>query len=1237
MGSVTRFPWISSFVVRAVTSIDTASTLGSTKFPVVGMSSGLAIHEREREEERRRRAKLARQSSSTADIPLFEEPRRVQPSTEDVLQQRIQATLGTYESVVTVFQNQNHLYGIPRLPQTPVEGGDRKFDFESKKKDSRSMSDLKKAAKTAALSRFQKLSQQNGIKNQKVNGVLSSSGQDKVKSPLVIKSQEISPAPKSSTLLQRKSPPLAELSKSDKKTELKPAVNGAPKSLQGEEKVRDMTKVKTKEEKEDRGKVKNETESSEVPKGIAAKSSTITNKSKPPKILLPDRNISTASAEDKCSANEPTKVERIIAEMQQVAPPLTGIHTPIKGGSSIFAFGYRNSTPENTALPKRKNSESTEIKKENGNGVGLLKDDLLLSDDENDPHVVSPNKTLKNVHDHSHSTSSSGSSSEDSDSDSSDSDSDSSVSDSNNNSKSTKSPLQSPSSSSKQPSGRSWGLTHFVDALNQSSVPPTTKTKPSPSAANSVGEDGIRGNQVAPAANINKSSLNSHVSSQVIATDNKRAKSPMVTPLDDDFVPFAKDLLSRSPVLDQGLDIEALTAKLDQPQEGDTKTADNPMGQNGLVLKIPRSKGDKKSKSISSESKSKPGDKKSLTAKKALKSSKKEPKTPKNSTTGKVAGVKGDSSASSTSKSSKMESGVTKVKSSKKKAEITSIVSVAAAKSEQDKEMDEEDVIVDIVGENSPAKVESKPPSVSKVKEKEKAKSTKNKPAVTNDLSKAIDGEKLVSGLISPNVTKDFLGENVEITYDEVNKPESLIVKIDLSLLRRIPRFSVNGVSKQEQDITTPVREINGLKDVISSPEKKIPKRKLSDAKSMEVEVPKKVKSENDVDSCQAKLNDSFSSTSSKSDRHEKESNRKRSPSLEKDSYRSKRKRDDIENSKGQESALEGTLNGSCQVAENGVHSNTMVNGLGPHQCSCSAKGAEKKRDASKREANIARFYDPEPRVPYGPDHYLAEAKKLKHKADSSADKEEKAFFYIEAVLYFARCGKAIEQNDEECRSAFQMYSETLDLLRFTMRNFVNKYTHKSLKVPDKRLCALCMRIQSLLFMRLYKLKKDHIMRNVKMVTEHFRGPPKSTQAPSPYTSNAKITGTPSPLSPTPSPSGSIGSVGSNGSNETTTTPSRNGGKATSATNAMTSPVNVCIPQKIHSMTQQHVVHVNNLLYSQDTWDQAQPVVLEFKDFFMDLDRACGSLTLHSSIVHMIEYIEEGVKRLREALKAKNF
>ena len=40
-----------------------------------------------------------------------------------------------------------------------------------------------------------------------------------------------------------------------------------------------------------------------------------------------------------------------LQEMQQVAPPLTGIHTPNKGGNSVFAFGHRNVTQENAVLP----------------------------------------------------------------------------------------------------------------------------------------------------------------------------------------------------------------------------------------------------------------------------------------------------------------------------------------------------------------------------------------------------------------------------------------------------------------------------------------------------------------------------------------------------------------------------------------------------------------------------------------------------------------------------------------------------------------------------------------------------------------------------------------------------------------------------------------------------------------------------------------------------------------------
>lgn len=40
-----------------------------------------------------------------------------------------------------------------------------------------------------------------------------------------------------------------------------------------------------------------------------------------------------------------------LQEMQQVAPPLTGIHTPNKGGSSVFAFGHRNVVQENVPFP----------------------------------------------------------------------------------------------------------------------------------------------------------------------------------------------------------------------------------------------------------------------------------------------------------------------------------------------------------------------------------------------------------------------------------------------------------------------------------------------------------------------------------------------------------------------------------------------------------------------------------------------------------------------------------------------------------------------------------------------------------------------------------------------------------------------------------------------------------------------------------------------------------------------
>ena len=332
---------------------------------------------------------------------------------------------------------------------------------------------------------------------------------------------------------------------------------------------------------------------------------------------------------------------------------------------------------------------------------------------------------------------------------------------------------------------------------------------------------------------------------------------------DDSLAPFAADLLSASAELDHGVDIDSLTAKLDLPtatgvvvnsaEPGST----NPGENNLSPVKTQQPKVDKKDKRrlSTAESKLNTGQEKEksqnkTSPKKPLKS--KQTDSLKNPASVKVSNGSTDESVNKASKTTKTANGIVTKKSSKKKTETKGVSKTAVGNDpvKATGEVDDEDIFVDIVGiETSPGlnnvKLESKP--VLKSKEAEKPKGVKNKPVLTNGLSKHVNGDKLLSSLISPNRTKDILGKNVEITYDEVNKPESLIVKIDLSLLKRIPRLPGNDQIKHSA--SSPSAETNGSRDMISSPEVKIPKRKLSDVKPVELEIPKKVKSESDVDS----------------------------------------------------------------------------------------------------------------------------------------------------------------------------------------------------------------------------------------------------------------------------------------------------------------------------------------------------------------------------------------------------
>ncbi|KAJ8015208.1 hypothetical protein DPEC_G00023750 [Dallia pectoralis] len=240
-------------------------------------------------------------------------------------------------------------------------------------------------------------------------------------------------------------------------------------------------------------------------------------------------------------------------------------------------------------------------------------------------------------------------------------------------------------------------------------------------------------------------------------------------------------------------------------------------------------------------------------------------------------------------------------------------------------------------------------------------------------------------------------------------------------------------------------------------------------------------------------------------------------------------------------------------------------------------------------------------------DYYMQEAKKLKHKADALVDKFGKAVNYADGALSFIECGNAMERDPLEAKSPYTMYSETVELIRYAMR--LKNFTSHSATVAEKKLAVLCNRCLSLLYLRMFKLKKDHAVKYSRSLMEYFKNSAKTSQAPSPWGANGKSTGTPSPLSLSPSPVSSV----------------------SSSTGPM-GPVasgNVAIPQRIHHMAASHVNITNNILRSYEHWDTAEKLAAESQEFFQELDSMMEPLSQHSSMAELVHYIRQGLHWLR--------
>uniref|UniRef100_A0A3Q2E1L2 AF4/FMR2 family, member 2 n=1 Tax=Cyprinodon variegatus TaxID=28743 RepID=A0A3Q2E1L2_CYPVA len=267
----------------------------------------------------------------------------------------------------------------------------------------------------------------------------------------------------------------------------------------------------------------------------------------------------------------------------------------------------------------------------------------------------------------------------------------------------------------------------------------------------------------------------------------------------------------------------------------------------------------------------------------------------------------------------------------------------------------------------------------------------------------------------------------------------------------------------------------------------------------------------------------------------------------------------------------------------------------------------DKERQSDRdRLTDRERQTDREDRV-HSAEYYMQEAKRLKHKADALTDKFGKAVNYADGALSFIECGNAMERDPLEAKSPYTMYSETVELIRYAMR--LKNFTSHSATILEKRLAVLCNRCLSLLYLRMFHLKKDHAVKYSRSLMDYFKVAIEQSLFPSPWLGHRAVNGTPSPLSLSPSPASSGGAPGGGG--------------------ASGSSGSVAIPQRIHHMAASHVNITNNILRSYEHWETADRLAADSRDFFQNLDSLMGPLSQQSSMTELVRYIRQGLHWLR--------
>ena len=205
----------------------------------------------------------------------------------------------------------------------------------------------------------------------------------------------------------------------------------------------------------------------------------------------------------------------------------------------------------------------------------------------------------------------------------------------------------------------------------------------------------------------------------------------------------------------------------------------------------------------------------------------------------------------------------------------------------------------------------------------------------------------------------------------------------------------------------------------------------------------------------------------------------------------------------------------------------------------------------------------------------MIKAKELKHEADEmsrshsgSGNRERLAMKYLEAVLYFILCGSYQEVRGDHT-TAYTIYKETLNMLRLVTRPL--RSCENKPGTPVCKLTILSLRCQSLLYLRLFKLRQTELRECQQKLEDLLNIDSKNGLLMSPIGS------------PTPSPAGSEESGYSKSSGYTSSgehpfTPA-------SSNSLSSTGGNMSVP---HILMHQHVHYSHYLTQCHELWEMAE-------------------------------------------------